>query len=82
MNFTQKDHIQPLFIIYGKDSIESIGDPKVMEKNSTMKSLWESTFKTVFPKIVDDKEKGNEAEEIIKMKFNEPRIDAELYNFE
>ncbi len=82
LNFTQKDHIQPLFINYGKDSFESIGDPKVIEKNANMVRLWETTFESIFPNTVIDKDKTNQIEELIKMKFNEPRIDAELSNFE
>lgn len=47
-----------------------------------MITLWESTFKTIFNFIAEDKDKANEVEDIIKLKFNEPRIDAELTNFE
>lgn len=82
INFLQKDHIQPLFIIYGKDSFESIGDPKVIEKNANMIRLWETTYESIFQSPPIDKDKMNQIEELIKMKFNEPRIDAELSNFE
>lgn len=82
VNYTQKDHIQPLFIHCGKDSIDTIGDPKVLEKGATMNKLWESTYETIFPKLGEEKDKNAMIEELVRMKFNEPRIDAELANFE
>jgi hypothetical protein len=53
-----------------------------MEKGATMDKLWESTYQTLFPKTSEEKDKNAMIEELIKMKFNEPRIDAELSNFE
>jgi hypothetical protein len=81
---TVKDHLQPLNIEFGKDSLEEIGDPKVSGKgNSSLEALWEQTFfSTCGEKI--DKEKAKDKFDTKKMmsKYIEKTLDSELNNFE
>jgi GTPase SAR1 family protein len=93
LNFSQKNDILPLYVLYGSDSIQEIGDPKVIgQGGKDMASLWEDTFFSVFNK---DKESKIESqfdieenldvkkfEENLKEKYKESRIDEELVIFE
>jgi GTPase SAR1 family protein len=92
-NFSQKNDILPLYILYGSDSLQEIGDPKVIAKGKDMTTLWEDTFQTIFDK---EKEKDNfqfeheksliteinNFDDNLKEKYKESRIDEELVIFE
>jgi hypothetical protein len=88
--FSQKNDILPLYILYGADSLEEIGDPKVFVQGSSGSSfsrdpflLWDETFASIYPsgenQIAENFDK-NELE--MKEKYTEARIDEELLNFE
>ncbi len=89
VNFTQKNEILPLYILYSKDNFAEIGDPRVIVsgKNSDLLTLWEDSYKTLFENENDDsKIQNNENEEKLikelKGRFLERRIDEELSIFE
>lgn len=88
VNFTQKNEILPLYILYSKDSFGEIGDPRVIAsgKNSDLLTLWEDSYKTIFEKENDLNNQNNENEEKLikelKGRYLEPRIDEELSIFE
>lgn len=48
----QKDHLNPLFITQGTDSLFEVGDPKVIDKgtNKDISQLWEDSFYSIYPK--------------------------------
>lgn len=81
---TIKDHLQPLNIEFGKDSLEEIGDPKVSGKsNSSLEALWEQTFySTCGEKIEKDKEKNKYDIKKMMSKYVEKTLDSELNTFE
>jgi hypothetical protein len=85
--FTQKNDIQPLYILYGNDSLEDIGDPKVMAQGSRDPFLlWDETFASIYQcgenHINKEMENPNTLELNLKEKYPEARIDEELLNFE
>lgn len=79
---SQFDHVYPLFIQYGKDSFESIGDPRIQGgKTKELVGLWEEGFFTLFKK--PDQSNDSTFDEIgLKKKYPEDRIDSELRSFE
>jgi len=84
LQYSQKNDILPLYVLYGSDSLEEIGDPKVI--SSTIKdpsTLWELTLQSVFPSESEgDTNEVEDLERKMKDKYKETRIDTELSNFE
>lgn len=82
-SYIQKDHLHPIFIQFGKDSYEDIGDPKVIssgQKNPVL--LWEDTFLGMFKEKKDDNKKSNFNEKELLSKYQEKSLDFELISFE
>ncbi len=48
LHFSQKNDLLPLFVLYSGDSLEEIGDPKVIMQGRDMSSMWEDTFYSIF----------------------------------
>lgn len=79
----QKDHLQPLFIQFGKDSYEEVGDPKVLNSNkSNPVMLWEDTFNGMYKNQMDDTESSAFDEQTLLKKYVEKSLDSELQSFE
>lgn len=84
-NFVQKNDILPLYILYGNDTLNDIGDPKVIQQgNRDLFSLWEDTFSSLFMnyKTESEKDKKEDIDEIYRERYKEARIDEELLMFE
>jgi GTPase SAR1 family protein len=89
-NFSQKNEILPVYILYSNDSLNEIGEPKVFQQgNKDINSLWEDTLYSVFPRNSEMREdnlsnesKENEIDQVMLNKYKEPRIDEELKLFE
>lgn len=80
---TQKDHLQPLIINFGKDSIEEIGDPKINSGANSLIELWEDTAKATFKDaVLKNKKKNNFSEQEYMDKYTEKTLDYELVAFE
>jgi GTPase SAR1 family protein len=86
LNYTQKNDIQPLFVLYSQDNLNDIGDPKVFQQGSRdMNSLWEDTFYSIFSisnNLNEEDEITQKFEENFKEKYKEARIDEEVQIFE
>jgi hypothetical protein len=84
-NYSQKNDIFPLYILFGNDSFHEIGDPKVINSSSggkDMTGLWEDTFGTLFGMQESDEYEEEDIEKMLKNLYMEARIDEELTNFE
>jgi len=84
-NFSQKNDILPLYILYSNDTFLDIGEPKVFQQGSKdIYSLWEDTLYSVFPKNSDSiEEKINRDFDLDQASmYKEPRLDEELKLFE
>lgn len=91
-NYTQKNEILPLYILYSNDSFEEIGDPRVMNsgKNGDLLTLWEDSYNSLFreenknenEKINKNNDLENKLIKELRMQYLEPRIDEELTIFE
>lgn len=86
--YVEKNDIKPLFLKYYNDSLEEIGEPKVMQSSGLEnKSRWMQTFQTIF-KDFSDSDIPSSSESNIKLdasffgKYTEPRIDSEYKLFE
>ena len=81
-----KNDMNPIYVNYYNDSIEEIGDPKVMKGGKgNIESLWEETFNTLFKSMTE--EDNNETNEIEFMEswwneFKETKIDNEVKLFQ
>jgi hypothetical protein len=88
VNFTQKNEILPLYILYSKDNFDDIGDPKVFsEKGADPLNLWEDTYNSLLrnDNENEENENGNDKKILIKElkeKYLESRLDEELLIFE
>lgn len=81
-NLIQKDHLQPLFIEFGKDSYEEIGDPKVLSSSKGNPIIqWEDTFSGMYKNQSDDTENSFD-EQALQKKYIEKSLDSELQSFE
>lgn len=82
-SYVQKDHIHPLFVPAGEDTIETIGDPKVFNKGDSFEQMWRDSYNVIFGEEASKEELDMfEIEKLLKEKYKESRIDSELENFE
>ena len=85
-NYVQKNELNPLYISFYNDSLEEIGQPRVMEiSGKNVDERWFETYKTIFKNFV--KENNNENKNIpvdknLWDKYKENRIDNEIKLFE
>ena len=85
-NYVQKNELNPLYIQFYNDSLDEIGQPRVMEiSGKNVDERWLETYKTIFKNFV--KENNNENKNIqldqnLWEKYKENRIDNEIKLFE
>ena len=83
-----KDDFHPLFIEFGTDSNDEIGEPKVISNTSPMIQRWEDTFNGIFKNdLINQNNKktlknSNLLEKQLTQKYQEKILDSELIHFE
>lgn len=89
--YIQKNELRPLYLQYYNDSIEEIGDPKVMQRGGADSNLlWRESYESLFSKKNDAEFEDEEADETFEIEvdkknwdlYKETRIDNELKIFE
>jgi hypothetical protein len=84
-NYVQKNELNPLYISFYNDSLEEIGQPRVMEMSGkNVDERWIETYKTIFKNFVkENKENKNiQVDKNLWEKYKENRIDNEITLFE
>jgi hypothetical protein len=84
-NYVQKNELNPLYISFYNDSLEEIGQPRVMEMSGkNVDERWIETYKTIFKNFVkENKENKNiQVDKNLWEKYKENRIDNEIALFE
>jgi hypothetical protein len=84
-NYVQKNELNPLYISFYNDSLEEIGQPRVMEMSGkNVNERWIETYKTIFKNFVkENKENKNiQVDKNLWEKYKENRIDNEITLFE
>lgn len=78
------DHLQPIFVEFGKDSFEDIGEPKINKSSDgKLKSMWEDTLLSTFKDYNQkDNTLSNFDEKFLLLKYPEKILDADLIQFE
>lgn len=83
-----KDDLQPLFIEFGSDSNDEIGEPKVISSSTPIIQRWEDTFNGIFKNdLINQNNKkiqknSNLIEKQLTQKYQEKVLDSELIHFE
>lgn len=88
--YIQKNELRPLYLQYYNDSIEEIGDPKVMQRGGADNNiLWKESYESLFSQKNDaefddenDETFENEVDKQNWELYKETRIDNELKIFE
>ena len=84
-NYVQKNELNPLYIQFYNDSLEEIGQPRVMEiSGKNVDERWLETYKTIFKNFVKEnhENKNIQLDQNLWEKYKENRIDNEIKLFE
>jgi hypothetical protein len=72
--YSQKDHLKPIFISQGQDSIQSLNITGSTSANLSVLDVIKKQIGALFP--VDENEAKRQANQIDLTKYSESRIDA------
>jgi hypothetical protein len=84
-NYVQKNELNPLYIQFYNDSLDEIGQPRVMEMSGkNVDERWLETYKTIFKNFVKEnhENKNIQLDQNLWEKYKENRIDNEIKLFE
>jgi hypothetical protein len=84
-NYVQKNELNPLYIQFYNDSLDEIGQPRVMEiSGKNVDERWLETYKTIFKNFVKEnhENKNIQLDQNLWEKYKENRIDNEIKLFE
>jgi len=84
-NYVQKNELNPLYITFYNDSLDEIGQPRVMEMSGkNVDERWFETYKTIFKNFVKEnhENKNIPVDKNLWEKYKENRIDNEIKLFE
>jgi hypothetical protein len=84
-NYVQKNELNPLYIQFYNDSLDEIGQPRVMEiSGKNVDERWLETYKTIFKNFVKEnhENKNIQLDQNLWEKYKENRIDNEIKLFQ